>query len=76
MKKTGKPRKTTKAKTAPQITSKRSDTRLMTLSEFGKISAIEGLHMSRDLLGTLKGLERKGAKERRSILAKKYGTAS
>jgi hypothetical protein len=76
MKKTGKPRKTTNAKAAPQITSKRSDTRLMTLSEFGKISAIEGLHMSRDLHGTLKGLERKGAKERRAILAKKYGTAS
>jgi hypothetical protein len=76
MKKIGKPRKTTKGKTAPRKTSKRSDTRLMTLSEFGKISAIEGLHMSGDSHGTLKGLERKGAKERRSILAKKYGTAS
>lgn len=50
----------------------------MSLADFAKISAIEGLHMPRDLRDILKGLERKGAsaRERRAALAKKYGTAS
>jgi hypothetical protein len=76
MKKLGKPKKTAKPKTAERVTARRAGAKLMTLAEFGKISAIEGLHMSREMRGTFRNLERKGAstRERRAVLVKKYGT--
>jgi hypothetical protein len=45
---------------------------------FEKISAIEGLHVTRDMKTTFSTLKRSGVspQERRAALIKKYGTAS
>ena len=48
------------------------------LAGFEKISAIEGLHLSREMKATFRTLDRKGAtaRQRRAAIIKKYGTAS
>jgi len=48
------------------------------LAGFERISAIEGLHLTREMKATFKALDRKGAaaRERRAAIIKKYGTAS
>jgi len=48
------------------------------LAGFAKISAIEGLHLTRDMRATFGTLKRKGAshQERRATIVRKYGTAS
>lgn len=48
------------------------------LAGFEKISAIEGLHLTREMKATFRALERGGAtaRERRAAIIKKYGTAS
>jgi hypothetical protein len=48
------------------------------LAGFAKISAMEGLHLTRDMRVTFRDLERKGAsaRERRAAIVKKYGTGS
>jgi hypothetical protein len=71
MKKIAKPRtnKRSKAKASSVI---------IGLAGFEKISAIEGLHLSRDMKATFRALDRKGAtaRERRAAIIKKYGAAS
>ena len=71
MKKTGKPRTSKRAKA-------KASTVIIGLAGFEKISAIEGLHMTRDMKATFRALDRKGAtaRERRAAIIKKYGPAS
>ncbi len=47
------------------------------LAGFAKISAIEGLHLTREMRTTFKTLKRKGAspQQRRAAIVRKYGTA-
>lgn len=69
-------------KIAKLRTSKRSKAKassvIIGLAGFEKISAIEGLHLSREMKATFRALDRKGAtaRERRAAIIKKYGTAS
>jgi hypothetical protein len=71
MKKIGKPK-----------TSKRSKPKVkgftIGLAGFAKISAIEGLHLTREMRATFKTLKRKGAspQQRRAAIIRKYGKAS
>jgi hypothetical protein len=71
MKKIAKPRtnKRSKAKAGDVI---------IGLAGFEKISAIEGLRLSREMKATFRELDRKGAsaRERRAAIIKKYGVAS
>jgi hypothetical protein len=48
------------------------------LAGFAKISAIEGLHLTRDMRTTFRTLKRNGAshQQRRAAIVRKYGTAS
>jgi hypothetical protein len=71
MKKTGKPKTTKRAKAAGERVT-------IGLAGFAKISAIEGLRMTRDMKATFKDFDRKGTspRERRAAIIKKYGTAS
>jgi hypothetical protein len=48
------------------------------LSGFEKISAVEGLHLTRDMKGTFRSLDKRGASavERRNVIVKKYGSSS
>jgi hypothetical protein len=48
------------------------------LAGFAKISAIEGLHLTREMKTTFRALKRKGAsaQQRRAAIVKKYGMAS
>jgi hypothetical protein len=48
------------------------------LAGFAKISAIEGLHLTREMSATFRTLKRKGAspQQRRAVVIRKYGTAS
>lgn len=48
------------------------------LAGFEKISAIEGLRVTRDMKGTFRSLDERGATaaERRRVIAKKYGSSS
>jgi hypothetical protein len=65
--------KSTKLATAPV---KAGGKRLtIGLAGFAKISAIEGLHLTRDMKKTLGALERTGASvaERRAAIIRKYG---
>lgn len=63
-------------------TSKRTKTEasglVIGLAGFEKISAIEGLHLTREMKATFRALDRKGAtaRERRAAIIKKYGTVS
>jgi hypothetical protein len=69
-------------KTVKPRTSKRPKTKasrvIIGLAGFEKISAIEGLHLTREMKTTFRALDRKGAtaRERRAVIIKKYGTAS
>ena len=69
-------------KIAKPQTNKRSKAKasgvVIGLAGFEKISAIEGLHLSREMKATFRALDRKGAtaRERRAAIIKKYGTAS
>jgi hypothetical protein len=47
------------------------------LAGFAKISAIEGLHLTREMRATFRALKRKGAspQQRRAAIVRKYGTA-
>lgn len=81
MKKMAKPKTVKRAKASSRggrVRVKRADTKLMSLADFVKISAIEGLHMGRDMHDMLRSLERKGAsaRERRAAVLRKYGAAS
>ena len=48
------------------------------LAGFAKISAIEGLHLTREMRTTFADLKRQGAssQQRRAAIVKKYGTVS
>lgn len=48
------------------------------LGGFAKISAIEGLHLTREMRATFRTLKRRGAspQQRRAAIVRKYGTAS
>ncbi len=48
------------------------------LAGFAKISAIEGLHLTREMQDTFDALKRRGAspRQRRAAIVKKYGAAS
>jgi hypothetical protein len=69
-------------KIAKRRTNKRSKVNvnsvIIGLAGFEKISAIEGLHLSREMKATFRALDRKGAtaRERRAAIIKKYGAAS
>jgi hypothetical protein len=71
MKKNGRPRRKKRAKP-------KAESVVIGLAGFEKISAIEGLHLTREMKATFRTLERKGAtaRERRAAIIKKYGTAS
>jgi len=45
------------------------------LAGFAKISAVEGLHLTRDMKGTFRDLKKQGAsaQKRREVITKKYG---
>ncbi|HEX3951015.1 MAG TPA: hypothetical protein VHW95_14255 [Steroidobacteraceae bacterium] len=71
MKKAGKLRASKRAKP-------KASGMIIGLAGFEKISAIEGLHLTREMKATFRALDRKGAtaRERRAAIIKKYGTAS
>jgi hypothetical protein len=48
------------------------------LRGFEKISAVEGLRLTRDMKGTFRNLDKRNASatERRSVISKKYGSSS
>lgn len=71
MKKIAKPRTNKRAKA-------NASSVIIGLAGFEKISAIEGLHLTREMKATFRALDRKGAtaRERRAAIIKKYGTAS
>ena len=48
------------------------------LAGFAKISAVEGIYLTRDMKGTFRTLQRQraSANKRREIIAKKYGRSS
>jgi hypothetical protein len=66
-----------RSKTAKRAKSKAGGVTIGLLG-FEKISAIEGLHLTRDMKTTFRTLKRSGAspQQRRAALIKKYGTAS
>ena len=71
MKKAGKPKISKRAKAKARGLT-------IGLVGFAKISAIEGLHLTREMRATFGELERKGAspRQRRAAIVKKYGAAS
>ena len=71
MKKIGKSKSSQRAK-------KKAARIIIGLAGFEKISAIEGLHLTRDMKATFKEFERQKAspRERRTAIIGKYGTAS
>jgi hypothetical protein len=76
MKKAPKPKATEKPKKR-KIARPRVKARRFTigLAGFEKVSAIEGLHLTRDMKRTFTALERQGASaaQRRATIIKKYG---
>jgi len=71
MKKVGKPKTSKRRKPkAKRLT--------IGLAGFAKISAIEGLHLTREMEATFRTLKRKGASPQqcRAAIVRKYGTAS
>jgi hypothetical protein len=48
------------------------------LAGFAKISAVEGIYLTRDMKGTFRALQRQraSAHKRREIIVKKYGRSS
>jgi hypothetical protein len=76
MKKAGKPKESGKPKKHKLAGSKAKARRLtIGLAGFEKISAIEGLHLTRDMKRTFSALERQGASaaQRRAAIIKRYG---
>jgi hypothetical protein len=59
----------------PRVKAKRL---VIGLEGFEKISAVEGLRLTRDMKGTFRSLDKRNASaaERRSVIAKKYGRPS
>ena len=76
MKKAGKPKVIGKAKRG-QVARPRAKAQRLTigLAGFEKISAIEGLHLTREMKRTFSALERRGASpaQRRAAIIKRYG---
>jgi hypothetical protein len=70
-------RKTAKSRTNKRSKAKASSV-IIGLAGFEKISAIEGLHLSREMRATFRALGRSGAtaRERRAAIIKKYGAPS
>jgi hypothetical protein len=75
MNKVGKPKpnKTKPRKVARRKT--RAQRLTIGLAAFEKVSAIEGLHLTREMKGTFSALERQGASaaQRRAAIIKRYG---
>ncbi len=76
MKKAGKPKATGKPKRR-KVARPRAKAQRLTigLAGFEKVSAIEGLHLTRDMKRTFSALERQGASpaQRRAAIIKRYG---
>jgi hypothetical protein len=76
MKKVGKPKATGKSKRG-KVAPLRARAQRLTigLAGFEKVSAIEGLHLTRDMKRTFSALERQGASaaQRRAAIIKRYG---
>jgi hypothetical protein len=75
-KKTGKPKATGKSKRGKATPLQARAQRLtIGLAGFEKVSAIEGLHLTRDMKRTFSALERQGASaaQRRAAIIKRYG---
>jgi hypothetical protein len=76
MKKAGKPIATRKSKKR-KVARPKAKAQCLTigLSGFEKVSAIEGLHLTRDMKRTFSALERQGASaaQRRAAIIKRYG---
>lgn len=70
-------KKVAKSRTKKRAKAKASGV-IIGLAGFEKISAIEDLHLTREMKATFRALDRKGAtaRERRAAIIKKYGTAS
>jgi hypothetical protein len=76
MKKADKPKTTRKPKRAKAARPRAKAQRLtIGLAGFEKVSAIEGLHLTRDMKRTFSALERQGASaaQRRAAIIKRYG---
>lgn len=76
MKNAGKPKETSKPTKRKVVGAKAKSQRLIIgLAGFEKVSAIEGLHLTRDMKRTFSALERRGASavQRRAAIIKKYG---
>jgi hypothetical protein len=76
MKKAEKPKQTGKLKKRKVAHPKAKARRLtIGLAGFEKVSAIEGLHLTRDMKRTFSALERRGASpaQRRAAIIKRYG---
>ncbi len=76
MTKAGKPKETGKAKKRKAARPTAKTQRLtIGLAGFEKVSAIEGLHLTRDMKRTFSTLERQGASaaQRRAAIIKRYG---
>lgn len=76
MKKAGKPKAIGKAKRGKAARPGAKAQRLtIGLADFEKISAIEGLHLTREMKRTFSALERRGASaaQRRAAIIKRYG---
>jgi len=77
MKKAGKPSKETGKPKKRKLTRPEAKVQRLTigLAGFEKVSAIEGLHLTRDMKGTFSTLERQGASaaQRRAAIIKRYG---
>jgi len=76
MKKAGKPKETGKPRKR-KVARPRAKAQRLTigLAGFEKVSAIEGLHLTRDMKRTFSTLERQGASaaQRRAAIINKYG---
>ncbi len=74
MKKTGKPKEKPKRRKVGRPKAKAQRLTIGLLA-FEKVSAIEGLHLTRDMKRTFSALERQGASpaQRRAAIIKKYG---
>jgi len=77
MKTTGKSRENGNAKRGGRVARPKVEARRLTigLAAFEKVSAIEGLHLTRDMKEMFRMLDRQGASaaERRAVITKRYG---
>jgi hypothetical protein len=65
-------------KTSPKELARRSESFTLGRAGFEKISAVEGISYSADMIKTFRRLDKKGASpaERRKAIAAKYGRSS